>query len=82
MVRRFIYRRLHKWAARTETEWDDIIIHSTRIASLLWCFFLGVFAAVHLAVVPESWEDPVGSVSPILLMVMGIYTGASSRGSS
>jgi len=75
LVRRFIYRRLQKVAARTETEWDDIIIHSTRFASLLWCFFLGVFAAVHLAVVPESWEDPVGSVSPILLVVMGIYTG-------
>jgi len=75
LLRRLIYNRLHKWSAKTETEWDDIIIHSTRFASLLWCFFLGVFAALHLAVVPESWEDPVGSISPIMLVVMGIYTG-------
>jgi small conductance mechanosensitive channel len=75
LVRRFIYRRLQKLAAKTETEWDDVVIHSTRFASLLWCFFLGVFAAVHLAVVPESWESHVSSISPILLAVMGIYTG-------
>jgi len=75
LVRRFIYRRLQKLAAKTETEWDDIVLHSTRFATLLWCFFLGIFAAVHIAVVPPSWEDHVNTISPILLVVMGIYTG-------
>ena len=75
LLRMIIYGRLHKWSAKTETKWDDLLIHDTRIASLLWCFFLGIFAAVHLAVVPESWEEHVASVSPILLIVMGIYTG-------
>ncbi len=75
LLRMIIYGRLHKWSAKTETKWDDLLIHDTRIASLLWCFFLGIFAAVHLAVVPESWEEHVASVSPLLLIVMGIYTG-------
>jgi small-conductance mechanosensitive channel len=75
LLRMIIFGRLHKWAAKTETKWDDILIHDTRTASLLWCFFLGIFAAVHLAVVPESWEEHVASISPILLIVMGIYTG-------
>jgi len=75
LLRMIIYGRLHKWSAKTETKWDDLLIHDTRIASLLWCFFLGVFAAVHLAVVPESWEEHVSGISPILLIVMGIYTG-------
>src|SRR5512136_168355 len=75
LLRMIVYGRLHKWSAKTETKWDDLLIHDTRIASLLWCFFLGVFAAVHLAVVPESWEEYVASISPILLIVMGIYTG-------
>jgi moderate conductance mechanosensitive channel len=75
LLRMIIYGRLHRLSAKTETEWDDLLIHDTRIASLLWCFFLGVFAAVHLAEVPESWEEHVGTVSPILLIVMGIYTG-------
>ena len=75
LIRMVIYRTLRKWSAKTETEWDDLLIHDTRMASLLWCFFLGIFSAVHLAVVPESWEDHVASISPILLVVMGIYTG-------
>lgn len=74
LIRYFAYRWLKKMAGKTQTEWDDVILHTTRIATLLWCFFLGVFAAVHIAVVPESWEDPVGTVSPILLVVMGVYT--------
>lgn len=74
LLRRFVYGRLKKLASKTQTEWDDTILQSTRIATLLWCFFLGVFAAVHIAVVPDSWEGPVGTVSPILLVVMGIYT--------
>jgi len=75
LLRMIIYGRLHKWSAKTETKWDDLLIHDTRIASLLWCFFLGIFAALHLAVVPESWDEHVASISPILLIVMGIYTG-------
>ena len=75
LIRMFIYRRLEKFAAKTETEWDDMLVHDTRVASLLWCFFLGIFVAVHVAVVPASWEGRVGSISPILLVVMGIYTG-------
>jgi small-conductance mechanosensitive channel len=75
LARSLVYLRLQKMAAKTETEWDDILVRDTRVASLLWCFFLGIFAAVHLAVVPASWEGHVGSISPILLVVMGIYTG-------
>jgi len=75
LLRRFIYGRLHKWAAKTETEWDDILIHSTRTASLLWCLFLGIYTAVEAAVVPASWEGHVDDIVPILFVVMGIYTG-------
>lgn len=75
LLRWFVYGRLKKVASRTRTEWDDVILRSSRLATLLWCFFLGVFAAVHIAVAPDSWEEPVGTVSPILLVVMGIYTG-------
>jgi len=74
LLRWYVYSRLKKLASRTETEWDDVILRSARLATLLWCLFLGVFAAVHIAVVPQSWEEPVSTVSPILLVVMGLYT--------
>jgi small conductance mechanosensitive channel len=75
LLRNFIYWRLHRWAAKTETEWDDIVIHSTRFASLLWCFVLGIYAGIEFAVVPQSWEGHIDDVVPILFIAMGIYTG-------
>ena len=75
LLRKTIYWRLHKWAAKTETKWDDVLIHSTRLASMLWCFFLGIYTAVEVAVVPASWEGHLDDIVPILFVVMGIYTG-------
>ena len=75
LLRNFIYWRLHGWAAKTETEWDDIVIASTRFASLLWCFVLGIYAGIEFAVVPQSWEGHINDVVPILFIAMGIYTG-------
>jgi small conductance mechanosensitive channel len=75
LLRNFIYWRLHRWSAKTDTKWDDILLRSTRFASLLWCFFLGIYAGVEIAVVPADWEGPINSVVPILFAAMGIYTG-------
>ncbi len=75
LLRNFIYWRLHKWSAKTDTKWDDILVSSTRFASLLWCLFLGIYAGIGIAVVPADWEDPINSVAPILFVAMGIYTG-------
>lgn len=75
LLRAIIFSRLHKWAAKTETEWDDILIRSTRVASLLWCFWLGIYAGFELAFVPEFWEGPADAVAPILFVALGIYTG-------
>src|SRR4030043_1927303 len=75
LLRNFVYWRLHKWSAKTETQWDDILIPSTRFASLLWCFWVGLYAGIEFAVVPESWEGSIDNVVPILFVAMGIYTG-------
>ncbi len=75
LLRNFVYWRLHGWSAKTDTKWDDILLRSTRFASLLWCFFLGIYAGIELAVVPPSWEGHIDNVVPILFAAMGIYTG-------
>ncbi len=75
LLRNFIYWRLHKWSAKTETQWDDILVRSSRFPSILWCLWLGIYAGVEFAVVPESWEVHVDNVAPILFVTMGIYTG-------
>ncbi len=75
LLRHILFGWLKKLAARSQTESDDMVLRSTGIATLLWCFFPGIIAALHVAVVPESWEGPVQTVAPLLLMLVGIYTG-------
>ena len=45
-IRTFLYRLLHRWAARTETALDDIFIGATKTPFLLWCVILGLHVAV------------------------------------
>jgi small conductance mechanosensitive channel len=74
LLRRIIYSRLRKWAAKTTTHWDDILIQETRIASFAWCFWLGIYAGLKLAEFSSEWTDRIDEVIPILFVVIGIYT--------
>jgi len=74
LARRIFIGRIRKWAARTESRWDDIIISDTRIASLLWCFWLGIFAGLRLAEFESGWAKNIDKAIPILFVAIGIYT--------
>ncbi len=74
LVRSLVYSRLYRFAARTASRWDDIVIKTTRVASLLWCIWLGVYAGLKLAELPSNWSDPIDKAIPIVFAAMGIYT--------
>lgn len=74
LIRRMVYGRLRKWAEKTTTNWDDILIEETRIASLAWCFWLGIYAGLKLADFSSKWSDRIDNITPILFVVIGIYT--------
>ena len=74
LLRMAIYGRLRKWSAKTESRWDDIVIQETRIASIAWNFWLGIYAGLMLADFPSAWADGVNEAIPIVFAVIGIYT--------
>jgi moderate conductance mechanosensitive channel len=73
-LRRFLYRYIHKLTAKTETVLDDILVANTRIATVLWCIWLGVWAAYKIAETPAAWIDIENKIIPILFTSFGIYT--------
>jgi moderate conductance mechanosensitive channel len=73
-LRHFLYALIHKLASKTKTRFDDIIVHETRIASLLWCIWLGIFAGYKLAKTPEEWISTESKVISVLFVALGIYT--------
>jgi small-conductance mechanosensitive channel len=47
------FRLLHRWAARTETQLDDIIIGSLKTPSIYWCAAIGIYAGVAFSQMAE-----------------------------
>ena len=73
-LRRLLYSVIHKLTARTRTCFDDILVHETRIATLLWCFWPGIYVGYKIAVTPEAWIETETKIISTLFVALGIYT--------
>jgi moderate conductance mechanosensitive channel len=74
VLRGILYHNIHKLASKTKTCFDDIMIRDTRLASLLWCIWLGVFIGWKIAETPLGWIDNENKVFSSLFAALGIYT--------
>jgi len=54
-LRAIVFRLLHKWAERTETKIDDIIIKAFKVPSLYWCIAIGLYIGVSVSELPERY---------------------------
>lgn len=55
VVRGIIFRLLHRWAKRTATRIDDIIIKALKIPSIYWCIAIGLYIGVAVSDLPEKY---------------------------
>jgi small conductance mechanosensitive channel len=77
LVRRIVYSRLYRQAAKTQSRWDDTIVRTTRVASLLWCIWLGIYTGLKLAEFGSGWAEGIDKAIPIVFAALGIYTVVS-----
>jgi small-conductance mechanosensitive channel len=49
IVRAISFRVLNKWAERTETKIDDIIISSLKMPSVYWCIAIGLYVGIAVS---------------------------------
>jgi len=75
LLRHYLYRNLHKWSQKKQKKWYEIIVKPTRNVSLVWCFVLGIYAGIEIAVVPPSWETWINDIIPMVFVILGFYTG-------
>lgn len=55
IIRGIIFRLLHRWAEKTETRIDDIVIKSFKVPSIYWCIAIGLYAGVVVSDLPERY---------------------------
>lgn len=70
IVRAILFNRLNRWAQKSSTQLDDIIIAATRGPSVIWFLMLSLYLAVRFTNLPE---DKVSLVSKFLL-ALGIFS--------
>jgi small-conductance mechanosensitive channel len=80
LVRRVLFDLLHRWAARTKSEVGDIIIHSTRLASILWCLMAGIYVALEVSEMRPDWVSIGAKVLGALLLLSLALAGADLAG--
>lgn len=54
LLRKFIFHILHKWAKKTKTDVDDIIIKSIRLPSIFWCIALGIYLGIKTSTLSDQ----------------------------
>jgi len=72
ILRRLIFSRLHRWAQKTESQYDDIIISAIKGSFLLWCLAVGVYAALQVSDLPADLVELGGKL--LLALVIGSIT--------
>lgn len=55
-ARSIIFRVLHKWAAKSDTKIDDLIIQTIKIPSIYWAFAIGLYISIGTSEIPEKYS--------------------------
>lgn len=70
LIRRIIFVRLTKWAQKTKTTVDDVIIDSLKKPFIIWSIMLGIYIALESSKVPDGAVHIINKV----LLVLGIFS--------
>lgn len=68
VVRGITFRLLHRWAKRTVTRIDDIIIKALKIPSIYWCIAIGLYIGVAVSNLPERYVFYISKAIHIIVI--------------
>lgn len=68
VARGIVLRSVSRWAGRTVTQIDDIVLQSVRVPSILWCVIIAVAVGHSLSALPASVAGWIGNA----LLALGI----------
>jgi small-conductance mechanosensitive channel len=54
-VRGIAFRFLHRWAEKSDTKIDDIILRSFRVPSIYWCLAIALYIGIAVSELPERY---------------------------
>ncbi len=55
-ARSITFRFLHKWAAKTDSKIDDLIIQTIKTPSIYWAIAIGLYISIGTSEIPEKYS--------------------------
>lgn len=70
IFRKILFKQLSRWSKKTKTDIDDIVITAIKGPFIIWCMMLGIYFALEISELPDSWTDIAGKI----LLVLGVIS--------
>lgn len=80
LVRGIAFRLLHKWAAKTDTEIDNIIIRTLKAPALYWCIAIGLYIGVGMSELPDKYVYYINKTIHIIIILSITIAAANLSG--
>lgn len=80
IIRGICFRILHRWAVKTDTKLDDIIIKAFRFPSLYWCVAIGLYIGIAFSDLPEKHVGYISRVIHIIVILSITIAAANLAG--
>lgn len=79
-ARGIVLRWANRWAGKTETRIDDIVIESIRVPSLYWCAAIGLYTGVALSDLADRYVDHLSKAIYVIVIISVTITLANLAG--
>ena len=80
IIRNISFRLLNKWAKKTETDVDNIIITSFKTPSVYWCIAIGLYIGVGISDLPDKYIIYISKVIHIIVILSVAVATANLSG--
>lgn len=80
VVRYIAFKLLHRWAERTNTKIDDIIIKVLKIPSIFWCLAIGLHIGIAISDIPNKYIFYISKIIHVIIILSISIVAANLAG--
>lgn len=80
LARGLVIRLLHKWAKKTESKIDDIVIASIKTPSVYWILAIGLYISIGTSELPEKYTFYLTKTLHVLIILSITMVAANLTG--
>jgi small-conductance mechanosensitive channel len=77
LAKRIIFKRLHRWTARTSSVLDNLVVDAIRAPFMLWVLILAIYVATATSRLPDRAVAMTGKTL-LILWIVSLTVAASS----